>query len=64
MEVINEKFKDNPLSQEEIRELIHKEIKAVNKSLVTYKYIKDFQLRENEFEKTTTRKIKRYLENV
>jgi len=64
MEVINEKFKDNPLSQEEIRELIHKEIKAVNKSLVTYKYIKDFQLRENEFEKTTTRKIKRYLEKV
>ncbi|HHW47843.1 MAG TPA: AMP-binding protein [Clostridiaceae bacterium] len=64
MEVINEKFKDNPLSQDEIRELIHKEVKAVNKSLVTYKYIRDFQLREKEFEKTTTRKIKRYLENV
>jgi len=63
-EVINEKFKDNPLSQDEIRELIHKEVKAVNKSLVTYKYIRDFQLREKEFEKTTTRKIKRYLEHV
>lgn len=64
MEKINEEFKDPPLSQEEIRNLIHKEIKNVNKSLVTYKYIKDFHLRENEFAKTTTRKIKRYMEKV
>ncbi len=63
-EKIQEEFKDKPLSQQEIFELIHKEVKSVNKSLVLYKYIRDFQLRENEFAKTTTKKIKRYLEKV
>lgn len=63
MEKIQEEFTDKPLSPEEIRELIHKEVKEVNKSLVTYKYIKDFNLREEEFEKTTSKKIKRYAEN-
>lgn len=62
MEKIEEEFKDNPLSKEQINELIHREVKAVNKSLVTYKYIKDFTLRDQEFAKTTTKKIKRYME--
>lgn len=60
---IQEESGDRPLLQEEIHELIHKEVKAVNKSLVIYKYIKDFRLREQEFEKTTSKKIKRYAEN-
>ena len=64
MDYINEEFSEKPLSQEEINSLISKEIKAVNKSLVTYKYIKDFTLRETEFAKTTTKKIKRYMEKV
>ncbi len=63
-EKIQEEFKDKPLSLQEIFDLIHKEVKSVNKSLVLYKYIRDFQLRENEFAKTTTKKIKRYLEKV
>lgn len=62
-EKIEEDFKDKPLTKEEIYELIHKEVKAVNKTLVTYKYVKDFNLREEEFAKTTTKKIKRYMEN-
>ncbi len=60
-EKIDEDFKDG-LSQEDIHELIHQEIKSVNKSLTLYKHIKDFSLRDNEFAKTTTRKIKRYIE--
>lgn len=64
MEKIQDEFKDHTLSPEEIYDLIHKEVKNVNKSLTTYKYIKDFNLREDEFTKTTTKKIKRYMENV
>jgi len=63
MEKIEADFADKPLTPEEIRELIHKEVKEVNKSLVTYKYIKDFDLRDEEFEKTTSKKIKRYVES-
>ncbi len=63
MEKIQEDFAEKPLTPEEIYELIHKEVKEVNKSLVTYKYIKDFSLREQEFAKTTSRKIKRYIES-
>jgi len=64
MDYIKEEFSKKTLSQEEIYSLISKEVKAVNKSLVTYKYIKDFTLRETEFAKTTTKKIKRYMEKV
>jgi long-chain acyl-CoA synthetase len=52
------------LTQDEIHQLIHNEIKQVNKKLVNYKYIRNFNIRENEFAKTTTKKIKRYLEKV
>lgn len=47
-----------------INEVIKGEIKAVNKTLVQYKHIKDFTLREEEFSKTTSKKIKRHLEAV
>ena len=63
-EKINEDFKDNPLNQDGIYELIKKEIKAINKTLPLYKYIRDFTIREEEFAKTTTRKIKRHLANI
>ncbi len=63
MEKINEQYEAAP-SAEEIKELIHKEVKLVNRGLVTYKYIKDFQIKEEEFAKTTTKKIKRYMENI
>ena len=46
-------------------ELIHKTIteviEKVNKNLTSYKRIIKFEIREDEFEKTTTQKIKRYL---
>lgn len=64
MDKIQEDFKDTPLSREEIYNLVYKEVKAINKELVTYKYIKNFQLRDEEFAKTTTKKIKRYMEKV
>ncbi len=49
------------LGDEIIRESIRKEIYKVNEKLPAYKRIKDFQIREEEFEKTSTKKLKRYL---
>lgn len=42
-------------------EVISEEVRKLNKQLANYKRIKKFVLRYEEFEKTTTRKIKRYL---
>lgn len=62
-EKLQEDFKDVELTPEKIRSILQEEIKTVNKSLVNYKHIKYFHLKEDEFAKTTTKKIKRYLEN-
>jgi long-chain acyl-CoA synthetase len=61
MEAIGADFGGRMPSDEELHELIRKEVKEVNKSLVLYKYVKDFDLRKEEFAKTTTKKIKRYI---
>ncbi len=50
-----------PMSATEIELLIRKEILSYGKDLAGYKRIKKFTLREDEFPKTTTRKIKRYI---
>jgi long-chain acyl-CoA synthetase len=50
-----------PITKERIYEIIDKEIKEVNKELPVHKQIRKFYIREKEFEKTTTQKIKRYL---
>jgi long-chain acyl-CoA synthetase len=46
-----------------IREQIAEEIVKINKQLPAFKRILDFEIRETEFEKTTTQKIKRYSNN-
>jgi len=63
MEVIETLFEGRKPTEEEIYDIIRKEVKEVNKSLVTYKYVKDFNIRYEEFAKTTTRKIKRYVKD-
>lgn len=52
------------ISEEQVKNIIWSEIKKVNEGLVQYKRIKNLELRDKEFEKTTTMKIKRYKENV
>ena len=47
------------LSSEEIRNAIAEAIKEVNKKLPGYKKVMQFDVREEEFVKTTTHKIKR-----
>jgi len=60
-EFINQKFGDEA-SEELIKSLINKEVRVVNKKLPLYKHIREYNLREEELKKTTTNKIKRYLE--
>ncbi len=61
-EVINKlESLGNQLSDENIRELIKAEVRNANRTLQSYKKIRDFAIRKEEFPKTTTRKIKRFL---
>ena len=50
------------LSKDQIHDIIWQEIKNVNRKLTSYKAIKKLEIKEDEFEKTTTMKIKRYKE--
>lgn len=50
------------LSEKEIYDVIWKNIKEVNKKLTSYKAVKALEIKEGEFEKTSTMKIKRYKE--
>lgn len=53
--------KNVKITSELINEVIGNEIEKANKQLSGYKQIKKFYIRDQEFEKTTTQKIKRYL---
>ena len=58
-EKVRELAGDAGLTSEPVRQLVNDVVRKVNHSLATYKYIKNFTLRDTEFEKTTSRKIKR-----
>lgn len=58
---IKELHGDN-LTEEQIRNIIWEEIKKVNRTLTSYKAIKRLEIKKDEFEKTTTMKIKRFAE--
>ncbi|AGC67647.1 long-chain-fatty-acid--CoA ligase FadD [Thermoclostridium stercorarium subsp. stercorarium DSM 8532] len=61
MEAIEEELGKTP-TDEELHKIILAEVKKVNKKLSSYKRIQHFDIRKEEFEKTTTKKIKRYVE--
>lgn len=63
LEYIKEKFRDVSLSKEELSKIFNDVIKSINKDLPLYRRIRKFTLRENEFVKTTTKKIKRFNQN-
>ncbi len=50
------------MSSDEIYDLLWKYMKETNKKLTSYKAIKGLEIKETEFEKTSTMKIKRYKE--
>ena len=61
LEKIEEKY-GKDLTDERIHNIIWERIKEVNKKLTSYKAIKNLEIKKDEFEKTTTMKIKRYAE--
>ncbi len=64
IEAITEYLKGSVPTKEEIWKIIADSVSAVNKKLPNYKHIKSFGIRDKEFEKTTTQKIKRYGDNM
>ena len=50
------------LSEEEIHKIIWDKVKETNKKLTSYKAVRKIEIKKDEFEKTTTMKIKRYAE--
>lgn len=63
-EALKERYKTGHIPEEEVYKLISVEIKNANRNMPLYKHVKHFTIRENEFAKTTTRKIKRYVEKA
>lgn len=63
-EYLENKFSDHLLTEEELHSLIDNEIRQINKKMPIYKYIREFNIKKNDFIKTTTQKIKRYMENL
>ncbi len=61
VEEFDDEFGADNYDDETIVEMVGKAVKEVNLELATYKRIRNFSIRNQEFEKTTTRKIKRYL---
>jgi len=58
MEAVQEKLGDKP-DAAALQALIEEEVKKVNQQIVSYKGIRKVTLRDTEFDKTTSRKIKR-----
>lgn len=50
-----------PLDTKEVEALIRNEVLKIGKQLADYKRVKKFIIRDDEFPKTTTRKIKRFV---
>ena len=57
-----EKKHGKKLTEEQVHDLIWEKVKEINRQLTSYKAIKSLEIKEEEFEKTTTMKIKRYVE--
>lgn len=64
IEAITEYLKGSVPTKEEIWKVVSDAVANVNKKLPNYKHIKSFGIRDKEFEKTTTQKIKRYGDNM
>lgn len=64
IEAITEYLKGSVPTKEEIWKIVSDAVSSVNKKLPNYKHIKSFGVRDEEFEKTTTQKIKRYGDNM
>ena len=56
-EVVKEKY--GTTDEKELKDILWKEVKKVNKEMPAYKYIRDISVTDKELIKTTTQKTKR-----
>ncbi len=63
-DAIKEKLKQDEVSSQDVHKVISEEVRLINRSMPLYKHVRQFTIRENEFAKTTTKKIKRYIEKI
>jgi len=49
------------VTREWVKEVLEREVRALNRHLASYKQIRQVRVQESEFAKTTTQKIKRHL---
>ena len=63
---LKQRFGDELPSDSKLYDSVFEEIKKVNRMMVSYKVIKELEIKKDDFSKTTTMKIKRYdeLENT
>ena len=59
-ELVNEIYKT--INEDELKDILWKEIKKVNKTMPAYKYIREISITDKPLIKTTTQKIKRFEE--
>ena len=64
MDIIKERLGKSEVTEDEVFRIIDAEVKNVNKKMPLYKRILRFTIRQEEFAKTSTRKIKRYMEKI
>lgn len=64
LEEIKEHLGNNNPSKEDIQNLMNSIVQEINKKFPNYKHIKGIKIRDTEFEKTTTKKIKRFGNNL
>lgn len=64
IEAITEYLKGTVPTKEEIKKIMSDVVSNVNSKIPNYKHIKNFIIRDKEFEKTTTQKVKRYGNNI
>ncbi|EGD45976.1 AMP-dependent synthetase and ligase [Ruminiclostridium papyrosolvens DSM 2782] len=62
IEAIANKLNAMNIPKDELTKIFKNIVKTVNGKMPLYKHVKEFTLRENEFLRTTTHKIKRYVE--
>lgn len=59
---IKEDKEQNQIKDEPVEKIIENEVKNINRVMTNYKHVKEITLQEEEFIKTTTKKIKRHEE--
>lgn len=64
MDIIKDKLGKTEITEDEVFRIIDAEVKSVNKKMPLYKRIRRYTIRQEEFAKTSTKKIKRYMEKI